>query len=225
MLKIRFSAVLVALTLAACSNEGGTGSSGVGVGQFKDSNTQGLDYVSGNLSGVTLADGSFEFVPGGTVTFSVGGVELGTTDGKSVVTPVDLVPGGSSSSPAVQNIVRFLMTLDSNGDPSDGITISPEVQAAAVDWQPVAFDGGSFQTALNTSLEAANAADPDNAANRIIRDAVAAQNPSLARLREEYEASEQTLRMEIAKQWSDFTFGPVIESDEGRRKVHAVKAR
>lgn len=50
-------------------------------------------------------------------------------------------------------------------------------------------------------------------------DAVAAQNPSLARLREEYEASEQTLRMEIAKQWSDFTFGPVIESDEGRRKV------
>ena len=176
MLKSRVSAFLVALTLVACSSGGDTGSSGVGFGQFKDSNTQGLNYVSGDLSGVTLADGSFEFVVGGTVTFSVGGVELGTTGGKSVVTPVDLVTRGSSSSPAVQNIVRFLMTLDSNGDPSDGITISPKVQAAAVDWQSVAFDGGSFQTALNTSLEAANAADPDNAANRIIRDAVAAQN-------------------------------------------------
>jgi len=160
----------------SCGDGSDIGSSGVGVGQFKDSNTQGLNYVSGDLSGVTLEDGTFEFVEGGTVTFSVGGVALGTTEGKTVVTPVDLVSGGSSSSPAVQNIARFLMTLDSNGDPADGITISPAVQAAAVDWQPLTFDAGSFDTDLSASLAAANAADPSNAGTRINTSAVAAQN-------------------------------------------------
>jgi hypothetical protein len=186
MLRSRISAFLVALTLAACSDGGDVGSSGVGLGQFKDSNTKGLNYVSGDLSGVTSEDGTFEFKIGGTVTFSVGAVELGTATGKAVMTPVDLVPDGSSSSPAVQNIVRYLMTLDSNGDPSDGITISSAVQEAAADWQPVAFGDGSFEAALSTSLAAANEADPVNALNRVITNAGAAQNHLESTLRCSY---------------------------------------
>ncbi len=176
MLRSRISAVLVALTLAACSDGSGVGSSGVGSGQFKDSNTQGLNYVSGDLSGVTLEDGTFKFETGGTVTFKLGAVVLGTTEGGSIVTPVDLVPDGSSSSPAVQNIVRFLMMLDSNGDPSDGITISAAVQEAAVDWLPMDFGAIGYGAALSTALAAANEADPDNAENRTISDAAAAQS-------------------------------------------------
>jgi len=175
-MKNRALAVLVALVLMACG-ETDSGGSGTGFGQFKDSNTSGLSYVSGDISRVTSADGSFEYTVGEPVIFSVGGVTLGTTNGKAVVTPLDLVDGGSSSSPAVQNIVRFLMMLDSNGDPSDGITISSLVQEAAVDWPPVAFDDATrFDTDLSTSLDAANEADPVHAGNRTLVNAVAAQS-------------------------------------------------
>ena len=51
------------------------------------------------------------------VTFSVGGVALGTVAAEEVITPVDLVPDGTTDTPAVQNIVRFLMMLDDDGDP------------------------------------------------------------------------------------------------------------
>lgn len=44
-------------------------------------------------------------------------------------------------------------------------------------------------------------------------------HPTLARLREEYEVAEQTLRREIRKQYPDLTIGPLYESDEGQSKV------
>ncbi|MBJ75933.1 MAG: hypothetical protein CMJ98_02845 [Planctomycetes bacterium] len=52
--------------------------------------------------------------------------------------------------------------------------------------------------------------------------ALAARNPSLARLREEYQAREHSLRMEIAMQWPDVGLGPAFESDEGRAKVGLI---
>jgi outer membrane protein TolC len=48
---------------------------------------------------------------------------------------------------------------------------------------------------------------------------LAARNPSLARLREEYEVAERTLRHELAQQVPDLTLGPLFESDEGRSKI------
>ncbi|HIF40780.1 MAG TPA: hypothetical protein EYQ74_06760 [Planctomycetes bacterium] len=52
--------------------------------------------------------------------------------------------------------------------------------------------------------------------------ALANRNPSLARLREEYQAREHALRMEVAKQWPDLGLGPAFESDEGRAKVGLI---
>jgi len=51
---------------------------------------------------------------------------------------------------------------------------------------------------------------------------LAARNPGLARLREEYQAQEHALRMEIAKQWPDLGLGPAFESDEGRAKIGLI---
>jgi len=108
-------------------------------GQFKDSNTAGLSYVSGGQSGVTGADGSFIYEEGKAVTFSIGGVTIGTAAGKSVVTPVDLVAGSDSSTLEVQNIVRFLMMLDDDGDASNGLNISAAVLKIAETWGQVDF--------------------------------------------------------------------------------------
>jgi cobalt-zinc-cadmium efflux system outer membrane protein len=52
--------------------------------------------------------------------------------------------------------------------------------------------------------------------------ALAARNPGLARLREEYQAQEHALRMEVAKQWPDLGLGPAFESDEGRAKLGLI---
>lgn len=43
---------------------------------------------------------------------------------------------------------------------------------------------------------------------------VGERNPSLARLREQYDAAEHALRAEIRKQYPDLTIGPLYESDQ-----------
>lgn len=46
-------------------------------------------------------------------------------------------------------------------------------------------------------------------------DAVAQQSLTLARLRDEYEVAEQTLRREVREQYPDLTIGPLAEFDQG----------
>ena len=76
-----------------------------------------------------VSHGRFTFVPGETVTFSIGGIIIGATKVKPVITPVDLVTGAlDENDPAVTNITRFLITLDEDNNPDNGITISPAVK-------------------------------------------------------------------------------------------------
>ena len=161
MFKQSALAIAVALALTACGSSDSGDSSGVTTasGQFKDSNTTGISYVSGGQSGVTDTDGGFTYEVGQTTTFSIGGVTLGTTDGKSVITPIDLISGGTSSSAEVQNIVRFLMMLDDNGNPSDGINISSAVQNIASSWSPVSFSTTDLPTDLIDIISDAVSAD------------------------------------------------------------------
>ncbi len=56
---------------------------------------------------------------------------LGKTFGKAVITPVDLVSGGSDSNPTVVNIARFLQTIDNDANPSNGIQIPAELRTLA----------------------------------------------------------------------------------------------
>jgi hypothetical protein len=148
----RFLVLLIASTFLACGGgSSGGGSSPAGptaaTGVFKDSNVSGLQYLtSSGQSGTTDASGHYSYMTGDTVTFSVGGVTLGSATASGVVTPVDLVAGGSSSSTEVLNMVRFLMMLDSNGNPDDGIAISAGVQTAAGSWANLDFSNPDFDT-------------------------------------------------------------------------------
>lgn len=162
MRKFATSGLVVLLTACGGGGDGSSAPATTATGYFKDSNTQGVRYVSGGQSGVTGADGSFTYEVGNPVTFSVGGVALGSvTVGRSVVTPVDLVASGATSSQAVQNLVRFLMMLDNDANPANGIQISPAVQAAAASWSAVNFDQpeANFTAAVGPIVTAANTAD------------------------------------------------------------------
>jgi len=143
------SVALMALALSACQNSDepqATTSPTTATGVFKDHNVSGATYVSGRQTGITGTNGSFTYEAGNTVTFSVGGVTLGTANGGAVVTPVDLVTNASANSPQVRNIVRFLMMLDSDADPGNGIQISSAVRTLANSWGQVDFNSANLDT-------------------------------------------------------------------------------
>jgi hypothetical protein len=130
--------LLVSLFVSACGGGSGsttsTATETVSTGVFIDSAVEGLQYETATQSGTTNSLGEYNYLPGETVTFSIGGILLGSTTAGPVVTPLSLVPGATSASnPVVTNIVRLLLSLDSDGDPDNGITISNEVTTAASD--------------------------------------------------------------------------------------------
>ena len=63
-------------------------------GVFYDSPVEGLSYETQTLSGMTNDKGEFEYREGETVTFSVGGLVLGSARGSERVTPADIVLSG-----------------------------------------------------------------------------------------------------------------------------------
>lgn len=144
MNKLYFSVLAIAISVAGCG--GGSTASGPIVfnGVFKDSNVSGLSYVSGGQKNVTGRNGEFKYEENSNVTFSVGGVNLGTAKAKNVMTPKDLVADGEIDTPEVLNRVRFLMMLDKDNNPDNGIEISPKVQQKAESWEVVDFSNDKF---------------------------------------------------------------------------------
>jgi hypothetical protein len=52
------------------------------------------------------------------------------------MTPVHLVPGAEDEThPVVINMARFMQSLDADGDPENGITITPEIIDEMLGWQ------------------------------------------------------------------------------------------
>jgi hypothetical protein len=128
------------LTLTACGGGGdsttatATATETVSTGVFIDSAVEGLQYETATRSGTTNSLGEYDYLAGETVTFSIGGIVLGSTIAGPVATPLSLVPDATSATnPVVTNIVRLLLSLDSDGDPDNGITISSDVTTAAND--------------------------------------------------------------------------------------------
>ena len=152
MRKLSLSLVTIAaLTLAGCHGDEPhhpTTAPTIASGSFKDSTVSGLTFESGGQRGVTDADGSFSYEVDNFVTFSVGGVTLGSSIGAPIMTPVDLIPLASSDSPQVKNIVRFLTMLDSTPPLSNGIQISSAVQSVASSWNQLDFTSVDLEADL-----------------------------------------------------------------------------
>ncbi|HSP11965.1 MAG TPA: hypothetical protein VLO29_05505 [Salegentibacter sp.] len=100
-------------------------------GVFLDSEVEGLTYTTPTQSGITNSEGEFKYVEGEEILFSVGNIEIGSAEASEVMTPVTIASttDATVSSQEVMNIAAFLQTLDSDNDPSNGITI----EAATVD--------------------------------------------------------------------------------------------
>jgi hypothetical protein len=136
------------LALSACSDESSSHR-----GYFIDSPVEGITYETNTLSGTTDRRGTFYFSPGEQVEFFVGGLSLGFAHGKDVITPLDLVPGANDeNNQEVVNIVRLLITLDTDANPENGITIDREVQDA-IPGMPVIFNQSYESFGLDSHVQ------------------------------------------------------------------------
>lgn len=155
----RFFAVMVCAILTClltnCSSGSGHGSPphitplDAQTGRFLDSAVTGVAYSTGHwtdvsgFDGIVMTDveGSFIYQPGENVTFSIGGVVLGTAPAKRNVTPIDLVPGAvDTNNDTVITMCQFLQSLDDDLTPENGIVISEEVRNALSGFEPVEFN-------------------------------------------------------------------------------------
>jgi hypothetical protein len=184
-----FGLLFLSIFLIACSSGGDGGGPGGGpsgtpnpspeilTGVFIDSLVSGVNYRTETQTGSTNTHGEYNYVAGERVTFSIGGIVLGSTLAGPVVTPLMLVDGAADANdPRVVNIVRLLMTLDSDSNPDNGIDIPAVAHTAAaglsVDFASATFeadiqslvdtvkgagtqivDAGSAQNHFNTSLK------------------------------------------------------------------------
>ena len=123
-------------------------------GYYYDSPVSGLSYKSsgkaGVQTGVTGEDseqgpGSFRYVDEDTVSFSLGDTVLGESQAQERITPFDLaglaanavggcavdttLPDEDSAFRVVSNLAVLLQSLDTDGDPANGIDISADVAA------------------------------------------------------------------------------------------------
>lgn len=113
-------------------NDGGNSS--VLTGVFVDSPVSNMDYQTASQSGVTNSSGEYKYLDGETVTFSIGDLELPATPALAQVTPADMVDNvstGEERTNQVTNILRLLQTLDTDGDPDNGIQIADAAKTAA----------------------------------------------------------------------------------------------
>jgi len=141
--------ITIALTsslLTACGGGGGGGGSTEGsapteafTGSFIDSPVEGLRYETLTQSGLTNSLGEFTYLKGESVTFYIGGTQLGVTQGANIVTPFSLLgitpltteaeistaltTNRVNSFDRAINIATLLQTLDIDGDPENGINL------------------------------------------------------------------------------------------------------
>lgn len=121
---------LLPLVLAACG--GGDNGEPTVQARLLDSAVQGAQYLASpsGLKGTTAADGSLNCRPGDKITFSVGGVDLGTVSCQSLISVSDLAGTNSLEAVTLRNRLVFLQTLDDDDDPTNGIRITSAVAAA-----------------------------------------------------------------------------------------------
>ena len=131
-IKLNYISLAIVAVLTGCgggsggSSDGGASTQNVKTGYFKDASVEGVEYKTATQSGITGLGGSFNYIDGEIVRFSIGSLNIGATKAAPVITPIELTSFLSPSDTQNVNIVRVLMLLDDDGIYSNGIQIPEE---------------------------------------------------------------------------------------------------
>ena len=128
-------------------------------GVFLDGAVENLDYVAGTAAKAsTNAKGEFTCYAGDIVSFSVGGIALGSAACAATITPLQLAGVTDVKDVKVVNRLLTLQLLDDDSDPANGIKLTADAKTAlaskSADFSATA---ATFNTALGANLAAAGA--------------------------------------------------------------------
>ncbi|MBY5979132.1 hypothetical protein [Ferrimonas balearica] len=128
-------------------------------GVFSDSPVSGLAYESASQQALTNANGEFTYLEGETLIFSIGGTAFPAVAGQAEVTPQTLYDGQDAHTTEVVNTLRLLQTLDSDGNPENGIQLDEALHTAMAS---TSLDMGSenFDAEAEAALENAGVEVP-----------------------------------------------------------------
>lgn len=143
-------------------------------GRFEAGTVKGLRYTTPSGTGLTGADGNFKYRPGETVTFSIGGITLGSAPGAGKISPFTLagiepptteaavrarfttVFRKDSEMMRVARITKLLLSLDVDGDPDNGIDLRGRDATLAQSSLDVGRDEGTFGNAIERLADDTN---------------------------------------------------------------------
>ena len=125
-------------------------------GVFVDNAVSGADYTcSSGATGLTNAAGEFTCNSGDKVSFSLGGIYLGTVDVSEYITPASFFPNNPE---AALNLAQLLQSLDSDNNASNGIdldaTIVADFVAGFEQISDINFTSPTFDSDVNGTLPA-----------------------------------------------------------------------
>lgn len=125
-------------------------------GVLRDSAIAGMYYKTGGKSGVTDSQGRFSYRPGDKVAFFIGRLNIGEftpTTTNAMLTIGALVPVDSPDrSRIIAGMARFLLTLDRDGNPDNGITVDSQLDDLAMGWPFRTLDFTNFDIATNPNI-------------------------------------------------------------------------
>jgi len=135
--KISTLSMITILALTSCGSGGGsTPSATIEKGYFIDSGVEGLDYEASpsGKRGITAKDGSFDYIKGDKVKFSLGDFKLGEVtpqeDGlvtaKTLVDEIDMSEEAKVEAETL--MLQVLQALDIDGDATNGIQVTDETK-------------------------------------------------------------------------------------------------
>jgi hypothetical protein len=136
--------------LMACGGDSNNDSTSTLTGVFLDSAVVNIGYRTETLKGVTNSFGEYDYVEGETVTFFIGDLEFPRVVASGTITPLELAETDDINNSTVINMIRLLQSLDMDGNPKNGITITEIAKITAT--QAVNFELSINEFALSPAV-------------------------------------------------------------------------
>jgi hypothetical protein len=121
----------------------------VNAGVFIDSPVAGIGYRTETTTGLTDAQGRYDYIAGETVVFFVGDLEFPATVANGLVTPENIAAGDGTTQ---TNILQLLQTLDGDANAENGITVTQAAIDAFAD-STVDVSSADFDTDVASTLD------------------------------------------------------------------------
>ncbi|MFC3120072.1 DM13 domain-containing protein [Agaribacter flavus] len=125
-------------------------------GVFIDAAVAGLHFKTDSQEGSTNAEGEFSFISGEKIVFSIGDITFPEVEASEMITPLTVFNTDNTRDPRVLNMARLLQTLDQDGTPGNGITITDDAHNQA-NGVSVDFSSNDFDAQVNDVIANAGA--------------------------------------------------------------------